>query len=259
MQTRIRMPLGAFVLGAVLATSTTSVRAQNTASPAPAQANARRVGRILGVFDENGQPLEGADVVDRIGGGAARTQRAGLVGMAEFRSQHDSSVVTIRKIGFADTTILVMVGAADTVPMQVFLRHVTAIEGVTVEAHEVEHLPFYLKDFEERLNDAKAIAAKTFTPAELRKSDGRRLYDVLLQKGVGQAAPRCGRVGIFINGVLFKPDPKTVIAGSAGIPDDFYVADFDAVVYYSGATMPMEFRVTGGGCGALLLYPRNKS
>jgi hypothetical protein len=38
-------------------------------------------------------------VVDRIGGGVARTQRSGLVGMANFVSQHDSAVVTVRKIG----------------------------------------------------------------------------------------------------------------------------------------------------------------
>src|SRR5262249_26719433 len=159
---------------------------------------------------------------------------------------------TIRKIGFADTTILVMVGAKDTVPMQIFLRHVTALDAVTVEAHEVEHLPFYLKDFEDRLAGAKAGAVKTFTPAEMRKSDGRRLYDLLLDKGFGQATMHCGRVGIFINGILFQPDPKTVIPGSAGIPDDFYVEQFDAVVYYTNANMPMEFRTTGAGCGALL-------
>ena len=251
MQDRIRF----LIAGAALLATTAPIRAQDIS---PRTSSARRTGRILGVFDENGEPIEGADVVDRIGGGTARTQRSGLIGMAEFLSQHDSSVVTIKKIGFADTTILVMVGAADTIPTQVFLRHVTALDGFTIEARETEHLPFYLKDFEERLHDAKTFAAKTFTPAEMRKNDGRRLYELMLDKGFGQATPHCGRYGIFINGVLFQPDPKTIIPGSAGIPDDFYAEQFDAVVFYPNATMPMEFRVTGSGCGALVLYRRNK-
>src|ERR1043165_8489509 len=93
--------LGVLAFPALLAASTAA--AQDTTSAAP-----RSVGRIVGVFDtQSGLPLEGADVIDRTGGATLRTQRSGLVGLAAFRSQHDSSVVTIRKIGFADTTVLV--------------------------------------------------------------------------------------------------------------------------------------------------------
>jgi hypothetical protein len=215
----------------------------------------RVVGRILGVFDtQSALPLEGADVIDRIGGSTLRTQRSGLVGLAAFTSQHDSSVVTVRKIGYADTTVLVMTGATDTVPVQIFLRHVTALDSMIVTAKEVEHAPLYLKDFEERMLESKITGAKTVGPGEMRKNDGRKLYDFLLGKGIG-SGQRCRSFGIYLNGAPYRP--LVIAPGSPGIPDD-EVDHYDAVVFYTGAQMPMEFRRTGGGCAALLLYARGK-
>lgn len=240
-----------------------------TYSTAPAKPTSQSVGRILGIFDESGQPLEGADVVDRIGGGTMRTTRTGLVGMAVMSSQHDSAVVTIRKIGFADTTVLVMVGARDTVPMQVFLRHATTLDGVTITATESTHLPFYLRDFEERFNDVKITGAKTFTPAEFRKMDGLRVFDLLLLKGVGNKTQHCGRMLIYLDGVPWTPND--VARGSADVPDED--ADhYDAAIYYTQSQMPAELMHTAqaptitrersgpapSGCGALLLYSRHK-
>ena len=236
--------------------------ANGTALPLPP----RRVGRILGVFDENGLPLEGAEVLDRVGGGSLRTTRAGLVGMTNVMRQRDSAVVTIRKIGFADTTVLIMVGARDTVPVQVFLRHATALEGVTITATETEHLPFYLKDFEERLYGAKRTGAKAFTPEDFRKTDGRHLYDVLREKHVGDRSARCGRILVYLDGVPWAP-PKTE-PFTAGVPEEDADA-FDAAIFYAIAEMPPDLlhtmapsRGTSGvsslPCGALLLYSRHK-
>jgi len=230
------------------------------ASPALAQdttkVTLKSVGRILGVFDaESGLALEGADVIDRIGGIALRTQRSGLVGLAGFANQHDSAVVTVRKIGYADTTFLAMTGASDTVPMQVFLRHVTTLDSMIVTAKEVEHMPLYLRDYEERTRDAKATGAKLVAPLEMRKNDGRKLWDFLRSKGIANNLSRCGRVGVYLNGVPYRP--TAVAPGSPGIPDDD-VDQYDAVVFYTGAQMPMEFRRTGAGCAALLLYGRGK-
>lgn len=230
-----------------------AAQAQDTA----ATVTRSSVGRILGVFDgQSALPVEGADVVDRIGGGVIRTQRSGLVGLAAFASQHDSSVVTVRKIGYADTTILVMRGVADTVPVQVFLRHVTALDSMIVTAKEVEHLPLHLRDFEQRmLTDTKTLGAKAIGPVEMRKNDGRKLYDFLLGKGIG-GGQRCRRFGVYLNGVPFQP--LTIAPGSPGIPDDD-VDHYDAIMFYTGAQMPAEFRRTGSGCAALLLYARGKA
>ena len=227
-----------------------------------------RTGRIVGVFDESGRPLDGVDVVDRIGGGTIRTRRSGLIGMGALASQHDSAVVSVRKIGYADTTVLVMVGARDTVPMQIFMRRATALEQVTITAHETEHLPFYLKDFEERLNDARWNGAKTFTPAEFRKQDGLRLFDVLFAKGVGSGKRQC--LLVYRDGVQWIP--PDIERGSAGVPKED-ADNFDAAVFYTIAQMPSDLSHTAsslsferGGqrkaaeqlCGALLLYSRHK-
>jgi hypothetical protein len=138
--------------------------------------------------------------------------------------------------------------------MQVFLRHVVALDSVVISAHETEHLPLYLKDFEERMLGAKATGAKTIGPGEMRKNDGRRLYDLLLSKGIS-AGQRCRRIGVYLNGTPYRP--VSIAQGSPGVPDES-VDDYDAVVFYTGAQMPMEFRRTGGGCAALLLYSRGK-
>jgi hypothetical protein len=239
------------LIASLLAASTaTRARAQDSVKVA-----SKGVGRIVGVFDaDSGEPLEGADVVDRIGGGVLRTVKSGLVGLASFTSQHDSAVVTVRKIGYADTTLLVMTRATDTVPVPVFLRHVTALDSVVVTAHETDHFPIYLRDFETRLLDAKATGAKTIGPAEMRKNDGRRLYNFLLSKGITNSR-RCGRVGVYLNGVPYRP--ATIAPGSPGIPDE-NVDEYDAVVFYTGAQMPAEFRRTSGGCAVLLLYGRGR-
>ena len=173
--------------------------------------------------------------------------------MSAFASQHDSAVVTVRKIGFADTTFLVMTRATDTVPVQVFLRHVTALDSVVVEARETTHLPLHLRDFEQRMHDDKTLGAKVFGPADLRKNDGRKLFDYLLAHGIGRGERRCRRIGVYVNGVPYRPN--AIALGSAGVPDE-NVDDYDAIVYYTGAQMPMEFRRTGAGCAALLLYRR---
>ncbi|HEY4303118.1 MAG TPA: hypothetical protein VGM82_01520 [Gemmatimonadaceae bacterium] len=229
--------------------SATVAAAQDSVKVAP------KLGRILGLFDaENGEPLEGADVVDRLSGSSWRTLKSGLIGLAGVQTQHDSAVISIRKIGYADTTLLVMMGIRDTSPVQLFLRHVTALDSVVITAHETEHLPLYLHDFEQRLIDSKATGAKTIGPLEMRKNDGRRLYDLLLSKGITNSG-RCNRVGVYLNGAPYRP--PTVVRGSPGIPDES-VDDYDAVVFYTGAEMPAEFRRTGGGCAALLLYSRGR-
>lgn len=234
--------LAALVATLIVVASARAQDAEKSAAAARAQ-----VGRILGVFDPDGNALEGAEVIDRIGGGTMRTARAGLVGMAALSSQHDSAVVTIRKIGFADTTVLVMVGQLDTIPMAVFMRRATALEQMTITAKETEHLPFYLKDFEERLDEARWRGSKTFTPAEFRKREGMLLLSVLATKNVPNKSIDC--VVIYLDGVRWTPFDL----GKATVDD------FDAAVFYTLAQMPSELQRTSATpiCGALLLYSRH--
>jgi hypothetical protein len=169
--------------------------------------------------------------------------------MAQFASQHDSTVITVRKIGFADTTVLVMTGTLDTVPTQIFLRHLTTLDSMIVTALAKPSL--YLQDFWERTRDQQTVAARAIAPEEMRKNDGRRLYELLKTKGI---IGRCRSIGVYVNGVYYAP--PSVAPGSGGVPDE-NVDEYDAVIYYTDAQMPPEFRRTGAGCGALVLYRRS--
>jgi hypothetical protein len=210
---------------------------------------AQRIGRILGVFDEEGRPLDGVEIMDRVGGGTMRTQASGLVGMGVLANQNDSAVVTIRKIGYADTTVLVMVGIRDTVPMQVFLRRATVLDAIVVMAKETERLPWYLRDFESRLSDTLARSAKAFTPAEFRKRDGTLLASLLMTRGIGMGR----HVGclILLDGIPWN------VSGADFARES--VDTYEAAIFYSHANMPMELprtRESSTNC-AILLYSRH--
>ena len=233
------------------------------AARAHAQADtARRTptkpGRIVGVFDEvTSAPVDSAEITDLIGGVSTHTRGSGLFGMAAFQSQNDSSVIRIRKVGFADTTVLVMVGKRDTIPMQVFLRRVTSLPAVDVNDKETIHLPSYMRDFEDRVQKLGRSGATVFTPAEIRQATSRRLADVLRSKGVGMSSARCHNIALFRNGHQYHALDS--VDGTAGIPDD-PIDNYEAIIYYRAEQVPEEFRhdTRDGDCGVLLMYTRIK-
>src|SRR5437016_185710 len=60
-------------------------------------------GRLLGVFNANsGDPVEGAEVWDMIAKAFVTTSSTGTAPLSWVRSQHDSAVIWIRKVGFQD-------------------------------------------------------------------------------------------------------------------------------------------------------------
>jgi hypothetical protein len=84
--------------------------------------------RILGVFDAiSGAPLDAVDVIDLFVDDVYRTSASGLVGLWAFHSRHDSAAVRVRKVGYRDTSFVVMVAASDTLPISIFLEHATAL------------------------------------------------------------------------------------------------------------------------------------
>jgi hypothetical protein len=112
----------------------------------------RKPGRILGVFDdESGAPIPDAEVADFFTDSVARTEVHGLVELSHFQKHSDSVVVNISKAGFVDTTVVVMVGAADTIPLQVNLRHADVVLPAFV-AMKLGNTPTerHLDEFESR-------------------------------------------------------------------------------------------------------------
>lgn len=157
-----------------------------------------RVGRILGVFDDQtDMPLNNAEVVDVLSGQAFRTQASGLIGLAGFRAQHDSAVVRVRKLGYADTTFLVMLGPSDTIPLQLFIHRLTTLPRVITEAMEAKSGVGALRDFMANVND-RSLHGRFLTPIDLKKLEALRLGDVLPSLGFGSG--RCRDATVFLNG-----------------------------------------------------------
>lgn len=237
--------------------------------------------RILGVFDDDsGSPIGDADVVDLIAGTVAHTESHGLVELSKFHNQNDSAAVQIRKIGYADTSLIIMVGQADTVPLQVNLRHATALETMITNATATPTLEGrQLQEFEEH---KKTGVGHFMDGAELRKSvDNHSFVNYLashfpslnvtqkakasdptyLSSGRGGCsgpAMKCGAstsaclIAMYIDGVaLYVP------GRGMQVPDlvDYRSEDFAAVEWYPGAgSVPAKYSTTGATCGVLLLW-----
>ncbi|HEY4305160.1 MAG TPA: hypothetical protein VGM82_11865 [Gemmatimonadaceae bacterium] len=243
---------------AALIGMTAALGARAGAQTDSSRASRPNPGRIVGVFDaETSGPVPGAEITDLISGTLTHTLSSGLFGMAAFQSQHDSSVIRIRKVGYADTTVLVMVGRRDTVPMQIFVRRATALPAVSVDEKETIHLPSYMHDFEDRVQKLGNSGAAVFTPQELRGATTRRLADVLRSKGVGMTTARCHNIALYRNGHQYHALDS--VTGTAGIPDD-PIDNYEAIIYYRAEQVPPEFRhdTRDGDCGVLLMYTRIK-
>jgi hypothetical protein len=230
-----------------------SLMAQKDTATAPRVPRAA-VGRLLGVFDEQSSaPILDAEVVDGLSEQSFRTQESGLIGLAGFRRQNDSAVVRVRKVGYRDTTLLVMLGPADTVPVLVFIHRVTTLPKVITEAIETKHKIGGMREFEDRLND-KSNQGKFVTPEELRKNDSRTLADVL--SSIGYPGGRCTQVRFFLDGRFVYAALTTTLSKTnknhsnavGSIDLNQSVVAYDAIEFYGRAAAPMEY----GPCSVLL-------
>jgi hypothetical protein len=220
-------------------------------------------GRILGVFDDGtDMPLNNAEIVDVLAGRSFRTQPSGLIGLAGIRRQNDSAVVRVRKLGYADTTLLVMLSATDTVPLQLFLHRVTTLPRVVTEAMETSHRDGGLRDFYDFVND-RSLHVRYLTPFDLRKNDEKTLRQVLPSLGYGQG--RCKSPIVYLNGMRvdisnFDAMPRSAptigpagmaalaAKGSAALSLDEPLANYEAIEFFPDNAAPMPY----GKCTLLL-------
>ena len=232
--------------------------------------SARHPGRIIGVFDdESGEPIPNAEVIDLFVGAVAHTESHGLAELSQFKSQNDSAVVRIRKIGYADTSLIVMVGAADTVPLQINL-HRAAVDLPALIAHAREvtapESPM-LAEFDERRKEG---FGHFMDGAELRNSvDNHSFVNYLASHLPGLSltqkhrindptylsSTRYGKlcpISLYVDGVaIYAP-------GRGEMPDlaTYNSEDYAAVEYYTTGTVPTQYNATGSSCGVLLLWRR---
>ncbi|HEY4219326.1 MAG TPA: hypothetical protein VGM67_19415 [Gemmatimonadaceae bacterium] len=228
-------------------------------------------GRILGVFDDDsGAPIPNAEVIDLFVGSVGHTESHGLAELSHFHNQNDSAAVRIRKIGYSDTSLIVMVGPSDTVPVQVNLRR-AAVDLPALIAHAKEvtaPASPMLAEFEERRKEG---FGHYIDGAELRKYvDDHSFVNYLASHFAGVSllmrrspsdpaylsTKRTGGpcpVSLYVDGVLvYSP------GGGQPIPDlsNYNSTEYAAVEFYSAASAPVQFNATGSSCGVLLLWRR---
>lgn len=209
----------------------------------------RKPGRILGVFDaETGEPIADAEVTDLFVDAIARTEKHGLVELSHFQSRNDSVAVRIRKVGYADTALVVMVGLADTIPVEVDL-HKAAVELATVTTNATVNTMFarQMQDMEDR---RKSGLGRYLVADDLKKYQDERVTDILAEHGMTKAAGCRGATKYLING-----DPSTSPAMAALLLQDTGEA-IQAIEYYTPAQIPTQYGGTSAAkvCGLIILW-----
>jgi hypothetical protein len=237
--------------------------------------------RLLGVYDQqSGDPVEGAEVVDVLGGNKSLTTKTGTVSLLFLPD--GGGLVRVRKLGFLPQTFMVAISPADTTPITVILTRAgiaQELPKVLVTDSSVKYLSPALRSFEER---RKGGFGHFIPESEMRKNDNHTMTDVLIShipglmiapsalgaqfivstrkmcKGGALAAcrfPNC-YPAVLVDGV------KANIGMSVNLPPDWskiLPTDYAAVEYYAGPSeAPIEFSGSSNECGLLLLWTRER-
>lgn len=211
--------------------------------------SAKKPGRILGVFDgDTGEPIADAEVMDLFVEAVARTETHGLVELSHFESRNDSVAVRVRKVGYTDTAFVVMVGLADTIPVQISLHKLAqALAVVTTNASTNTMFARQMQDMEDR---RKIGLGRYLVSDELKKYQDQRITDILIEHGMTKEAGCRGSAKYLING-----DPTTSPAMAALLLQDTG-ENIQAVEYYSPAQIPSQYGGTSAGkvCSLIILW-----
>jgi hypothetical protein len=219
--------------------------------------------RLLGVFDsQSGEPLEGVEVSDALTKTSALTTKTGTVTLSFL--PEGGTLVRIRKVGYAPTTLFVAISPVDTVPLTVLLAAAvqTLPTVVTTDSAPTYRSPG-LRAFEER---RRAGFGHFVTEAELRKQENRTtmtnivrqlpsLTIVCPNRGLrsGQCWAQSVRAGcppiIYVDGIRFADNDL----------EKMKIPEYAGVEWYpGGSTAPAEYNMTGSSCGILLFWTRDR-
>jgi hypothetical protein len=218
-------------------------------------------GRVLGVFNATtGESIEGVEVVDLLAHTSALTSKTGTVSLAFLPD--DGSMVRIQKIGFRPVTMIVAISAADTIPITVLLNPIAqTLPTVVTKDSSPRYISPGLSAFDERM---KSHAGGRFiTAAELRKSDNRKMTDVMRSAGVGV---KCSNFPMSCFAVSTRAGcPFTVYFDGIQVRDQWrdleqmQVAQVGGVeIYFGPSTIPPRYNMTGSACGVILMWTRER-
>jgi hypothetical protein len=235
-------------------------------------------GRLLGLFDQTtGQPIEGAEVFDVSTGWSAKTTATGTVSLVFLPD--GGGLVRIRKVGYAPVFVRVAISPKDTAPITLLVSRLTELPAVVTHDTVRRNISGNLNAFDERAR--LKITGYFITDTLLRKSENRTLANLirsqfpnaLIREGAfSQAYLAGGRPctgpppEVFVDGVPMNL-PGTGSGGRGGmrIPaqqfnlNSIQVSDLQGAEYYpSGSSVPAEFTSERTGCGALMLWTRER-
>jgi len=265
-------------LAAVSLASAAGLAQGPPAAPALAARQVVGRGRIIGVYDAmTGDAVDSVEVRDMLSGLSAFTTKTGTLSL--FFVDTAGSMMRFRKVGYVPVMMAVGNSLRDTVPLIVMLAHSgqTLPAVVTRDSTRVYFSPL-LRGFEER---RKAGHGYFVPEAQLRKQDDHKLSDVIsahvpgitFQRSASKMYLVSGRTSmqlsggsgkrcypdILLDGVRLSPAADAQNPNFAGVDlNQFSVMDIGAVEFYNTASIPMQFNATASGCGALLLWTRER-
>jgi hypothetical protein len=260
---------------------------------APAQQLPAYRNRLLAVYDDQGDPVEGVEIVDLQSGIKAVTTKTGTVTLSYLPD--GGSLIRTRKLGWESHTRFVAISDVDTLPVMIVLQRATTLPTVVVKDSTPKHTAPGLNDFEERR--AKGFGHFIATD-EMRKNENLTLGNLIIsrvpglkiQPGKGAAnylvssrkncagsvlrkcvVPDCF-VSVVIDGVRIFDVARAMnsqtgalggidAAAMSTIPDFAHlnVRDYAAVEFYAGgSTIPAQYNITSSDCGVLMLWTREK-
>jgi hypothetical protein len=231
------------------------------ASPARAQ---ERNARLLGVYDRmSGDAIEGAQVVDLLTKSFATTLADGTASLAFVRTQHDSAVVWVRKLGYRDTSFVLKMGAADTIGMILLLDRVVALPAiVTTAKYRLDEDPGKWEGFEQRCG---VNHVSCFREPELADHPAARISDMLLRAPDGGVKRTCRNsianctvsVGgcppnYFLDGFLFLPGPSGHSGSLAQLENFIGPKEIKGMEVYRPELTPQKFSRGVGTCAVVV-------
>lgn len=248
------------VLRVVLCLALATAVAQSQATPttlAPT-VNWRYPGRLLGVYDGlSGRPIEDVEVTDIFNDATVRTPASGLITLGFLPVGR--SLVRIRKIGYTSDTLLILITPRDTAPITIVLNRLTDLAAMMIVDSGPHYLNPNLRAFEQR---RRTIPGHFVTEAQLRKNDGLRLGQELGKIPGLAVSGRDGNVrstrgcvpDVYVDGV------KQPRATPRGIPTigQMEVSEVGAIEYYTVGQIPTQFNATGGMCGGIFVWSRER-
>jgi len=229
---------------------------------ASGQAPSATRARILGVFTEAGEAIEGAEVVDVLTQTKALTTKTGTVSLAFLGDS--GSLIRIQKIGFRPQTMVVSMAPTDTLPITVILDAVgTMLPAVITKDSAIHHVSPGLRAMDERRHQG---FGQFITESELRRNDSKRMTSVIRTlASVNIICPRGGlrRAECWAVNVRSGCPVDVYLNGALSTDNDLeklQVSEFGGVEFYpGGATMPPQYnRTSSCGGGALLLWTRER-